>query len=805
MEHASMIGRTITHYKILGKLGDGAMGVVYKAQDLKLDRPVALKFLPPALTRDPKAKQRFIQEAKAASALQHNNICVVHDIDETDDGQMFMVMDCYEGQTLKEKIEEGPLPVEDVINIAIQIAHGLSEAHRHGIIHRDIKPTNIVITKSGVAKIVDFGLAKLTGQAGSTQTGTTVGTAAYMSPEQVRGEKVDARTDIWSFGVVVYEMLTQRRPFRGEHTPAVMYSITNEKPENIPKHRRDVPESLQQLCKRCLEKDPEHRPQSMEEAAKILRSRAAEPSRLPAWRKFANSWRLAGAIAGVLLLAVIGIISVSDIFQRRTPGESRARVGILPFQVHSSDSEVSDFPLLIQTMLVGEFTGLEELQVFDPLSLNGLLESSLGSVDPHRGPDLYKTLKGANIDFVIDGSVFRVSEGYRIHCAINSTASGEVRFVTEHALANGAELSAALTSVSQQITDFFYVQILRSSDEASLRPWLSHHTQNIGAVRAFMQAGQYIYRMQVGAEEKYLRRAIELDSGFVAPRVWLITGLVVRGNIQEAQAELQKLLVLETDASPFDQAMINCAGAFVRGDVSSQARYLEIALDYSPGNNILLVNLAYIKYLMGEFQTGIDLIRPVVEMKWHYPPLFTLYARCFLRLGNSTESKRILLESLSMTPVDPEAYALLSAIAEQEHNQEESRHYESQYLSRALESGYTEASALAALGSISYEIGLYDRAIEAFNKAIAEDPHVALYHDKLADSFYKKGKLNEALSEYVKALEIDPFETHSLFMMGTIYEEQGRTVEAIERFRKILRRDSTSSEASSAREKLHHL
>ena len=201
-----MIGQIISHYRIIEQLGCGGMGVVYKAEDTRLNRIIALKFLPPELTRDKEAKQRFIHEAQAASSLQHHNICTIHDIDETEDGQMFICMDSYEGETLKEKITKGPLKIDETINIAIQLAEGLQCAHDHGIIHRDIKPANIFITKAGEVKILDFGLAKLTGRSIITKMGSTVGTVDYMSPEQTRGENIDHRTDIWSFGIVLYEM-----------------------------------------------------------------------------------------------------------------------------------------------------------------------------------------------------------------------------------------------------------------------------------------------------------------------------------------------------------------------------------------------------------------------------------------------------------------------------------------------------------------------------------------------------------------------------------------------------------------------
>jgi len=280
-----MIGQIISHYKILDKLGAGGMCVVYCAEDLKLKRTVALKFLPPELTRDAGAIQRFIHEAQAASSLQHNNICTVHDIDETDDRQLFIVMDCYEGEPLKLRIAEGGMRIEEAVDIAIQVASGLLNAHEKGIVHRDIKPANIIITNDGVVKILDFGLAKLAGQSRLTKTGSTIGTAAYMSPEQAQGFEVDHRTDIWSLGVVLFEMLTGKLPFRGEHEAALLYSIVHEEPQAISTFRAEISRSVISVIERALQKDRSQRYQTVNELVSELKSAMAPTVELPKQEK----------------------------------------------------------------------------------------------------------------------------------------------------------------------------------------------------------------------------------------------------------------------------------------------------------------------------------------------------------------------------------------------------------------------------------------------------------------------------------------------------------------------------------------
>ena len=271
-----MIGQTISRYKITEKLGEGGMGIVYKARDTSLDRPVALKFLAPHLIADEEICKRFEREAKAAAALNHPNVCTVYEIAEAN-GRTFIAMAFIEGDPLEKKIAAGPLKLKDAFDIAIQTAKGLQAAHGKKVVHRDIKPANLMIGDDGRVTIMDFGLALLSDRSKLTRTDATMGTVAYMSPEQTYGMDVDHRTDIWSLGIVIYEMATGQQPFKGHYEKAVMYSITNEEPEPMTSLRTGVPMELEWIADKCLAKQAAERYQSAAELLIDLTTLAKKP------------------------------------------------------------------------------------------------------------------------------------------------------------------------------------------------------------------------------------------------------------------------------------------------------------------------------------------------------------------------------------------------------------------------------------------------------------------------------------------------------------------------------------------------
>ncbi|MEW6511241.1 MAG: protein kinase [Bacteroidota bacterium] len=369
------IGQTVSHYRLLELLGTGGMGTVYKAEDLKLGRAVALKFLPSELTRDPDAKQRFVQEARTASLLQHKNICVVYDIDETEDGQIFISMECLEGETLRKKIDSGPLQPGESARIATQIALGLGGAHGAGIVHRDVKPANIIIAHDGTVKILDFGLAKTKGRGLLTKEGITLGTAAYMSPEQIRGDPIDHRTDIWSLGVVLYEMATGRRPFGGEYEQAAMYSIVHEKHRPASQARPGVPVSLERIINRCLEKHPADRYPDAAAVADELQGVDRRPT---------------GRRAGVA--RSIAVLPFADI----SPGKDNQYISDgLTEEIIAKLSRLRNIRVLLRTAVMNyDRAGKSARQIASDLGVEYVLE---GSVRKH-GFDLRITMQLIDAD-----------------------------------------------------------------------------------------------------------------------------------------------------------------------------------------------------------------------------------------------------------------------------------------------------------------------------------------------------------------------------------------------------------------------
>jgi eukaryotic-like serine/threonine-protein kinase len=329
----SLIGHTLGHYQITSRLGAGGMGVVYLARDTRLERLVALKFLPFDVTLDEEQKLRFVREAKASAALEHPNIGTIHEIAEAPDGRMFIVMGYYDGDTLRQRIQRGRFAANEAVEIARQVASGLAHAHSRGIVHRDVKPNNILVTCEGVVKIIDFGLAKSRELSTVTRAGRVMGTVAYLSPEQARGEDVDQRSDVWSLGAVLYEMLTGHVPFRGEHPAASIHNILNADPTPVSELCPDVPLQIDQIVRRTLEKDPKSRYPSASELLKALveyQSSVTSPAQGVSAGRLIPDWMRQRRVAIPALLICVGLTSLLAWSLYRQSKARWARETLLP-------------------------------------------------------------------------------------------------------------------------------------------------------------------------------------------------------------------------------------------------------------------------------------------------------------------------------------------------------------------------------------------------------------------------------------------------------------------------------------------
>jgi len=443
-----MIGKTVSHYKILGELGGGGMGVVYKAEDTKLKRIVALKFLRPFALGSGDEKSRFVHEAQAAAALDHPNICTVHEIDEVE-GQTFIAMAYIKGQSVKEKIESGPMKLDEALDIAIQLAEGLQAAHEKGIVHRDIKSANIMVTENGQIKITDFGLAKSSEQTKITKTGTTMGTVAYMSPEQARGEEVDHRTDIWSLAVVLYEMITGQQPFRGEYEHAVVYSLINEEPENMANLLKDVPIELVTIVSKGMAKDVEERYQDVGELLADLKSLV---------RKYESTG------------------SISQISQMK----SVPSIAVLPFVDMSPQKDQEYFCDGIAEELINALTHVEDLHVVARTSAFSF---------KHQNLDVREIGRKLNVEHALEGSVRKAGNKLRITAQLVKVIDG-YHVWSEKYDRDMEDIFAIQDDISLAIVDNLKIKLLSAEKEAILK----RHTDDLEAYNLYLM-GIYFLRM----------------------------------------------------------------------------------------------------------------------------------------------------------------------------------------------------------------------------------------------------------------------------------------------------------------------
>lgn len=606
-----MIGQTISHYKIVAKLGEGGMGIVYKAQDIKLDRPVAIKFLPPHLSASQENKARFMQEAKSTAALNHPNILNVYEIDEQDD-RMFFVMEYVDGMTLKQFItsfKSGTgIPVNQAIDWTSQIASGLKAAHEKEIVHRDIKPENIMITKENTLKIMDFGIAKLKSSSGLTKTGSSLGTLSYMSPEQAQGEAADLRSDIWSLGVVLYELLTADLPFKSEHAAGLLYLIVNEEPPVPSLMDRKIPHQMDTLIKKMLAKERTQRYRTMDEVLKAL-----------------------GAARQAIL--------------DTPPAIQTKAIAVLPFGNISPDKESDYFSDGLTEELIINLSRLKDIRVV-PRTTSMQYKNTTKEVKA-IGREL-------GTRYILAGSVRKFQDNLRIAVELVDVEA-DAQLWAETYKGKLADVFDIQEQVSKQIVDALMVKLTPKEQVVlTKRPTLSAE-----AFDCNLRARDSLYRFTKNGVQtaiELFQKAIEYDGRYADAYAGLGEAYAhLYQQFDRKDVWLDKALEAGLKALMYDPSLSEAYSALglvylYKKSHDEAMESSQKAIELNPGNHVAYWILGRTNVTTDRHKEAAELFRKVIELS---PDFYTAYGDlilCYERLGEKDKMTKALSDALLMYP-----------------------------------------------------------------------------------------------------------------------------------------------------------
>ncbi len=752
-----MIGKKVAHYEILEKIGEGGMGVVYKAHDTKLERTVALKFLPPHLLGSEDEKARFAHEAKAAAALAHANICYIHEINEFR-GQTYIVMEYVEGITLKDAVAGEPLPIEKVVEIVLQIAEGLKKAHEKDVIHRDIKSANIMITDEHTVKILDFGLAKLKGHTKITKTGTTMGTVAYMSPEQSRGGEVDHRTDIWSLGVVVYEMLTGQLPFKGDYDQAVIFSILNEEPEPITTLRTEVPLELERIVNRALSKDKNERYQTVSELIKDLGRLQGAPlsrqfARRRSIRRKTSFKYIATRVFPVLLLLGIALSILRHwYFKEKAQGHERIPIAVVDFANKTDEPGLDGLSGMLITALDQSHTirPLTRSRLFDVLKKLEIAHSDY--IDEQMGREICAR---ENIDVMAIASIRKFGKLYTIDIKVLDVKEDEYIFTASEQGQGHESILMMIDQLSNRTREGLKEKV--GEIKLANRKITEMTTSNLQAYHHYFQGNQYMYKLEIEKAMEEFEKAIGIDSTFALAYYGLAeSNTWFRVDEEFSQGLMDKAMRLIDRVPEREKCLILAQNALLEEGYNAAIAVLKENERRYPDDKEMRYYIGDWSYHSGRYGDAIDYLSWVIERDpTHERALFHL-AWTYRRVKDYEKMLDCANRIIVIRPADGNLFKGDYHRLKTRDRREMQNYYATaeDLFQRNIKMNPSASREYYYLGWAFLHQDKDAEAEEIFRKGIEVSPSSAQLLDGLAWSLYYQGKSKEAETTFRRGLDI---------------------------------------------------